>query len=77
MTRSVWKNEITCCFINKNKLLTKLKFRNFKISSIIVNSKVAVYNGNKFISFYIKDFIVGFILGEFLSTRKVCLHKNK
>jgi ribosomal protein S19 len=88
MARSKWKgfffnDSLLKCFkefTNKN-LKKKKKFlviqRNAVIHSKFLNTKVAVYNGKSFINIFIDSNKIGSKFGEFVFTRKRCIHKKK
>jgi len=78
--RSIWKipyiNYIN--LRNKSFLYEKLS-RNTFISSILLNKRVRVYNGKKFLFLRIKKTMLGFKLGEFCVTKALgyTIHQKK
>lgn len=78
MSRSVWKTPI---ILNEKiqKFDKKIKIikRNFIISSDFLNKKVSVYNGKVFVNIFIDKNKIGYKFGEFVYTRKPCMHKQK
>nr|UNJ18919.1 ribosomal protein S19 [Cyanidiaceae sp.] len=56
---------------------SKSKNRNFLIVSSIKGINFLIYNGKNFINLTICDNIVGYLIGDFIITRKFCIHKKK
>lgn len=84
MTRSTWKNPFSQSQIFKNIYLSrnsekpiKVWSRNSVIFPLFVGKVFSVYNGNKFVNIEISEEMIGFKLGEFVSTRKKITHKKK
>jgi small subunit ribosomal protein S19 len=42
-----------------------------------VGKRVDLYNGQRFVSLIIRPFMIGHKLGEYVYTRKKCIHKKK
>jgi len=67
--------------INLDKLKkakwVKTQSRSSKIHQWMIGKKFHVYNGKSYITFYIKDRMVGYKLGEFVPTRTKGMHKKK
>ena len=78
MSRSIWKNSIILNenFKDFNKKI-KITNRNSIISSDFLNKKVSIYNGKVFINIFIDKNKIGYKFGEFVYTRKPCIHKTK
>lgn len=86
MTRSLWKNFYVDISIFKkvqafNANNTKYKFKTWSRNTVVipemVNMKLEIHNGNKFISITVRKEMVGYKLGEFVFTRKRVVHKDK
>lgn len=77
MTRSFWKSKSISKFKSLNKKLIRIWDRDIYISPMFNNLKIEVYNGQKFVPFYFKNEMIGHKLGEFIFTRKKCIHKKK
>jgi len=62
----------------KNYLYDTLP-RNLLISTILLNKRVKIYNGKKFLFLRIKKTMLGFKLGEFCVTKALgyTIHKKK
>ena len=83
MSRSSWKFPIVLKE-NLNFILKKNKSKNIKIiernaiiTSEFLNKKVSIYNGKVFINVFIDKNKIGYKFGEFVYTRKPCIHKKK
>ena len=83
MARSTWKGLFFHPSILK-KTKNKQNFKSKKIwsrSSVIlrefVGHRFEVHDGKAFVQLTIKDEMIGFKFGEFVSTRKVAIHKKK
>ena len=78
MSRSVWKTPIILNnnFSESNKKI-KITNRNSIISSKFLNKKVSIYNGKVFVNIFIDKNKIGYKFGEFVYTRKPCIHKKK
>lgn len=65
-------------FLNNNnkKEIIKTWSRASTILPIMVGHTISLYNGQRHISIYITDILVGHKLGEFVSTRKFISHKK-
>ena len=82
--RSKWKLPFID-YLNFQKVKTKhekklnflSKSRNSTIIPKMINTKIKVYNGVKFISLQIKESHVGYKLGSFTITKKRCTFKKK
>ena len=84
MARSIWKNPFSQSQIFKNIYLNSTSekpiivwSRNSVIFPFFVGKVFSVYNGNKFVNIQISEEMIGFKLGEFVSTRKKTTHKKK
>ena len=78
MSRSVWKTPIILNEdFKKFKKKIKITKRNFIISSSFLNKMVSIYNGKVFINVFIDKSKIGYKFGEFVYTRKPCVHKTK
>jgi ribosomal protein S19 len=53
--------------------------RSARISKEFLDKRVAVYNGNKFLSFVVKPWMINHKFGEFVLTKKLgtIIHKRK
>jgi len=74
------KLETKILSINEGKLkkgVIKTWSRRSTISPDFVGHTLAVHNGNKFISVYVTEFMVGHKLGEFAPTRNFKGHSSK
>lgn len=75
MSRAKWKiNVIQEPFFEKKILV---QTRNSVITSQVVGKIVKIHSGKKFIFFKITPDQIGFKFGEFVTTRKLCVHKTK
>jgi ribosomal protein S19 len=63
-------------FINLKRKL-KIHFRDQIIPNVLKNSKVLIYNGQRYISVFVSKEKIGYKFGEFSFTRKKCIHKKK
>jgi|688.fasta_scaffold23551_6 small subunit ribosomal protein S19 len=84
MTRSSWKNPFSKSQIFKSIYLNSNSEKPIKIwsrSSVIfplfVGKIFSIYNGKKFVNVQISEEMIGFKLGELVSTRKKTIHKKK
>ena len=84
MTRSSWKNPFSQSQIFKSVYLNynsekpiKVWTRNSVIFPLFVGKVFSVYNGKKFVNVQISEEMIGFKLGELVSTRKKTIHKKK
>lgn len=85
MIRSLFKGPYVCHnllnkidklnLINKKTTL-KTWSRSSMVLPIMIGHIISVYNGKKHIPIYISDSMVGYKLGEFVSTRKFKTHKK-
>lgn len=70
--------------LNKILLLNKLKkkeiiktwSRSSTILPIMIGHTISIYNGKKHIPLYISEELIGYKLGEFISTRTFYSHKK-
>lgn len=53
------------------------KSKNMIILPILINKTCLIYNGQTYITLKITENMVGYKLGEFISTRKRAVHKIK
>ena len=65
-------------FLNKNKKkeIIKTWSRASTILPLMIGHTISLYNGQKHISIYITDALVGHKLGEFVPTRKFISHQK-
>jgi small subunit ribosomal protein S19 len=84
MTRSNWKNPFSqsqifkSIYLNRNsEKPIKVWTRNSVIFPLFVGKILSVYNGKKFVNVQISQEMIGFKLGEFVSTRRKIVHKKK
>lgn len=78
MSRSIWKTPIILNEnFNKSNKKIKITKRNFIISPSFLNKKISIYNGKVFINVFIDKSKIGYKFGEFVYTRKPCIHKTK
>jgi small subunit ribosomal protein S19 len=84
MTRSSWKNPFSqsqifkSIYLNRNsEKPIKVWTRNSVIFPLFVGKILSVYNGKKFVNVQISQEMIGFKLGEFVSTRRKIVHKKK
>lgn len=77
MNRSIWKPSYVNYFLintilkNKKRTIIRTKARSSTILQSFIGLNFAVYNGRKYVKFYIDRKMVGHKLGEFSFTRKV------
>ena len=69
MKRSKWKGP----FFSKGTIFKK----NFTITPNLVNSNVKIYTGKKFLLINITEEMIGYKIGEFLTTREKFEFKKK
>ena len=77
MTRSSWKGPYVNHLLLKDSNNIKIYSKNSMIVPRFINKKFNIYNGKKFITILVSEDMVGYKFGEFLSTRKKCIHKKK
>jgi len=84
MTRSSWKLPFSQSQIFKSIYLNQNSEKPIKVwtrSSVIfplfVGKILSIYNGKKFVNVQISEEMVGFKLGEFVTTRRKTIHKKK
>ena len=77
MTRSVWKGPFVVSSLLKKKNCNNIYSTSTTIVPRFLNKKFNIYNGHKFISILVVENMIGYKFGEFLSTRKKCIHKKK
>lgn len=65
-----WKNK-------KKRKTVRIYKKNTTITPKLVGSSILVYNGHQWIKLNIEESMVGFKLGEFISTRKRPVWKDK
>ncbi len=75
MTRSLYKGPF--CEIKNKALLTKVWSRRSVILPFYLHKNFLVYNGKAFIPLTISEEMIGHKFGEFSTTRKKPIHKNK
>lgn len=61
---------------NKKKSTLRIYKKNTIVSPKLVGYTIYVYNGNKWIKVHINENMVGFKIGEFISTRKRLIWKK-
>jgi small subunit ribosomal protein S19 len=69
-------NKINKLNIEGKKETIKTWSRSSVILPIMIGHIISIYNGKKHIPIYISDSMVGYKLGEFVSTRKFKTHKK-
>ena len=84
MTRSSWKLPFSQSQIFKSIYLNQNSEKPINVwtrSSVIfplfVGKILSIYNGKKFVNVQISEEMVGFKLGEFVTTRRKTIHKKK
>jgi len=78
--RSQWKIPHSLIVLEKKKnFLYESLPRNLLISTILLNRRVKIYNGKKYLFLRIKKTMLGFKLGEFCVTKALgyTIHKKK
>ena len=65
--RSKWKAN----WLILDEDISSLKSRNFLIPEIWVGKRIGGYNGLSFVSMLIKDYMVGYKIGEIILTKKL------
>ena len=83
MTRSLWKGPFFHPSLLK-KTINKTNFKKIKVwsrnSTILkefVGYQFEIHNGKNFITLKVNEEMIGHKFGEFASTRKIAIHKNK
>jgi small subunit ribosomal protein S19 len=69
-------NKINKLNIEGKKETIKTWSRSSVILPIMIGHIISIYNGKKHMPIYISDSMVGYKLGEFVSTRKFKTHKK-
>ena len=85
MSRSIWKVNLIDIYKEKIKDTTndfeknifKTKSRNGIITDNLLNKKISIYNGNRFINVFVDQLKIGHKFGEFSFTRKKYKSKKK
>jgi len=75
MSRAKWKIDVLQEPLFKKKILVQT--RNGTIYRQVVGKIVKIHNGKKNIFFKVYPDQVGSKFGEFVTTRKLCIHKTK
>nr|YP_010007672.1 ribosomal protein S19 [Cyanidium caldarium]QNR39860.1 ribosomal protein S19 [Cyanidium caldarium] len=78
MTRSLYRKILfryNIFYFLKNGL--KFGNRNLLIVPSIKKISFLIYNGKNFVNLLIRDNIIGYLVGNFITTRKLCVHKKK
>lgn len=76
MTRSLWKGPFSEVNLQKN-MKTKVWSRRSLVLPKFIGKDFLIYNGQRFIPLKVSEEMVGHKFGEFSSTRKKPIHKNK
>ncbi len=78
MSRSIWKpNFIHSQVTNNSSSEVFLQNRSTYITNLRINQRFQVYSGNRWVILEIKPERVGYLVGEFVSTRKRPIQKKK
>lgn len=85
MARSLHKGPYVDAFFQKQKFASKLEkdnpcfiwSRRSTILPTFVNNTFQIYNGKTFVSLLVTEEMIGHKFGEFASTRKKGMHKQK
>ena len=77
MTRSIWKGPFVVSSLLKNNNNRNIYSTSTTIVPRFVNNKFNIYNGHKFVLILVTEDMIGYKFGEFISTRKKCIHKKK
>ncbi len=75
MARSLWKGPFS--EIKIKNTITKVWSRRSVILPSYLNKEFLVYNGKVFISLRVSEEMIGHKFGEFSTTRKKPIHKQK
>jgi ribosomal protein S19 len=74
--RSVWKNRI---LLKNTGVITRPSF--YTVDSSFLNKRVLAYNGRKFFSFIVRDYMLNFKFSNFLCSKitgsKIHIKKKK
>nr|YP_004222751.1 ribosomal protein S19 [Glaucocystis nostochinearum]ADW83123.1 ribosomal protein S19 [Glaucocystis nostochinearum] len=77
MPRSIWKKPYFLNYLKNTKNKKKIWCRDSMILPEFINKSFSIHNGKNFLNVIVNEEMIGHKIGEFCSTRKKKIIKNK